>query len=79
VSLGTLGNWIRGGTLPRPTVSSTAGKHLFSFAYLELVRQCRIEALKTGLVNGEFKDLVNTRYEEIRADEEKLREGESVG
>lgn len=79
VSLGTLGNWIRSGTIPRPTISSTAGKHLFSFAYLDLVRSCRVEALRTGLVNGEFRDLVNAKYEAIREDEEKLRNGESIG
>ena len=75
VSLGTLGNWIRGGTLPPPTVSSTAGKHLFSIEYLTLVRDCRIEALSAGMVNGEFSKLVKSKYETIRASEECLRRG----
>lgn len=78
VSLGTLGNWIRGGVIPPPTVSSTAGKHLFSLAYLHLVRDCRIESLSEGMVNGEFKTLANERYEAIRDTEEKLRKGETV-
>jgi DNA-binding transcriptional regulator YiaG len=78
VSLGTLGNWIRGGVVPPPTVSSTAGKHLFSLAYLNLVRDCRIEALAQGMVNGEFKHLVNERYETIRDTEERLRKGETI-
>lgn len=75
VSLGTLGNWIRGGTLPPPTVSSTAGKHLFSLDYLSLVRDCRIEALGSGMINGDFSSLVKQRYESIRAAEESLRRG----
>ena len=79
ISLGTLGNWLRSKTLPQPTISSTAGKHLFSFAYLELIRSCRIHALRTGMSNVEFKTLVDMRYEEISANEERLRRGESVG
>ena len=75
VSLGTLGNWIRGGTLPPPTVSSTAGKHLFSLGYLELVRECRIHALANGMINGDFGDLVKSRYKEIVAAEDLLRRG----
>jgi hypothetical protein len=75
VSLGTLGNWLRGGTLPAPTVSSTAGKHLFSLEYLDLVRDCRIKALSAGMMNGDFSALVNGRYEEIRESEERLRRG----
>lgn len=79
VSLGTLGNWIRGEVIPPPTISTTAGKHLFSFTYLHLVRDCRIEALAKGMVNGEFKEFVNEQYKAIRDTEEKLREGETVG
>jgi len=75
VSLGTLGNWIRGGTLPPPTVSSTAGKHLFSIDYLNLVRDCRIQALASGMINGDFSDLVKSKYEGIRSSEESLRRG----
>jgi hypothetical protein len=75
VSLGTLGNWIRGGIIPQPTISSTAGKHLFSVDYLSLVRECRIEALSQGLVNGEFGKLVNSRYASIKENEQSLRKG----
>jgi len=75
VSLGTLGNWIRGGTLPSPTVSSTAGKHLFSLSYLELVRECRIHALANGMSNDGFSEFVKSKYQEIVASEELLRNG----
>lgn len=75
VSLGTLGNWIRTGILPSPTISSTAGKHLFSLSYLNLVRECRIDAMSKGLLNGEFGKLVNSRYASIREKEELMRKG----
>jgi len=75
VSLGTLGNWIKGGIVPPPTISSTAGKHLFSVEYLSLVRECRIEALSRGLVNGDFGKMVNSRYDSIREKEQSLRKG----
>jgi|APIni6443716594_1056825.scaffolds.fasta_scaffold00007_16 hypothetical protein len=78
VSLGTLGNWIRGGVVPPPTVSSTAGKHLFSIQYLDLVRACRIEALRSGTSNGTFKSLMASKYAGIISTEKKLRNGESI-
>jgi hypothetical protein len=79
ISLGSLNNWLRSGTLPPPTVSSTSGKHLFSIQYLNLVRDTRIEALRSGMVNGAFGKLVNEKYQAIRDTEEKLRKGETVG
>ena len=75
VSLGTLGNWIRGKIVPPPTISTTAGKHMFSVEYLQLVRDCRIDALSKGLVNGEFGKMANERYESIRDKEELMRRG----
>jgi len=78
ISIGTLSNWLRVGILPPPTVSSTAGKHLFSMQYLELVRDCRIESLQKSMENGAFGRLVNNQYKKIKAKEEKLRRGESL-
>ena len=75
VSLGTLGNWLRGKIIPPPTISSTAGKHLFSVEYLQLVRDCRIKSLAKGLMNGEFGEMANERYESIRDKEELMRRG----
>lgn len=75
VSRETLGNWIRGNMIPPPTISSTAGKHLFSIDYLSLVRDCRIESLAKGFANGEFGEFVLSRYESIRETEESMRNG----
>lgn len=75
ISLGTLGNWIKGDIIPSPTISSTAGKHLFSIEYLDLVRGCRIEALSAGGTNEDFRKLAAIRYETIRNNEELMRRG----
>lgn len=74
VSVGTLGNWIRTGVLPPPTISSTAGKHMFSIEYLNMVRNCRIEALSSGLEN-KFEDLVKSKYADIKDSEDLMRRG----
>lgn len=76
ISLGTLGNWIKSKIVPSPTVSSTAGKHLFSIEYLDLVRTCRIEALSAGGNNNDFRELVTARYTAIQNNEEVMRRGD---
>jgi len=75
VSLGTLGNWVKGGIIPSPTISSTAGKHLFSIEYLDLIRACRIESLSIGGTNEDFRKLAADKYETIRGREELMRRG----
>jgi len=75
VSLATLGNWVKSGIVPSPTVSSTAGKHLFSVEYLDLVRTCRIDVLAAGGANDDFRKLVTEKYKTIQGNEEFMRRG----
>jgi hypothetical protein len=63
--------------LPPPTISSTAGRNLFSTAYLNLIRDLRIQALDRGLRNGDFGKMVSDAYETIRVQEERIRSGRS--